>query len=216
MHLLSLFPFWISTILAATLESPFPVSDCSRGVGFITCPNQPGCCFGGSICCGGGCCGLTSWCVNVGLPNEGCCPLSDPTSCGAAVPSYSLPACPVGPKPDKLCSTADDTWYCDYRATCGPRRGQCFNIFNQCTTPSAGGPVPTSSVGGSGGSGGSSDSIGGVGGESTSGSGTAPGPAASGSGSGSGADSASVTDHSARLLSVMGAGMVVVALVVVI
>jgi hypothetical protein len=74
----------------AQFVSPYPISDCSGGIGFglASCPNQPGCCSGGAVCCAGGCCPITAWCVNQGTADEGCCPLSDSDSCGASVASF--------------------------------------------------------------------------------------------------------------------------------
>ena len=94
--LLSIFtaPISLSCLFALPLVvssfiSPNPRSDCSQGIGlgYVSCPNQPGCCFGGSVCCAGGCCPTGSFCVNFGLPNEGCCPFTDPTSCGVPKPT---------------------------------------------------------------------------------------------------------------------------------
>lgn len=75
--------------LAQFLE-PFPLADCSQGIGLgvFTCANQEGCCTGSSICCAGGCCPITSWCLNQGTADEGCCPLSDTNNCGASVTSF--------------------------------------------------------------------------------------------------------------------------------
>jgi len=80
----------VGTAIATNFVEPYPVSDCSGGVVFggVTCPNQPGCCSGGAICCAGGCCPIAAWCVNAGTPDEGCCPFSDSTNCGAVVPTY--------------------------------------------------------------------------------------------------------------------------------
>ena len=94
--MIPLFRFLIGTALigislaAGGFVEPYPVNSCSGGIAFgaVTCPNQPGCCSGGAVCCAGGCCPITAWCVNYGLPNEGCCPFSDKTNCGAVVPSY--------------------------------------------------------------------------------------------------------------------------------
>lgn len=90
-QLLSLLIFAaITPLLSAQFVSPYPVSDCSGGIAFgqASCPSQAGCCAGGAACCAGGCCPILAYCVNVGLPNEGCCPLSDSDSCGASVASF--------------------------------------------------------------------------------------------------------------------------------
>ncbi|KAK3324984.1 hypothetical protein B0H66DRAFT_108181 [Apodospora peruviana] len=133
--------------LATSFIDPYPVSDCSGGVlSGVTCPNQPGCCSGGAVCCAGGCCPLTAWCVNAGSPDEGCCPFGDSTNCGAVVPTYTLPACDGAPKPSKQCVSADDDWYCPPGAACGTVSGACFDFADDCTTVVAGdaGPSPTS------------------------------------------------------------------------
>ena len=93
--MIPLFRFLIGTALisvslaAGGFVEPYPVNSCSGGIAFgaVTCPNQPGCCSGGAVCCAGGCCPITAWCVNYGLPNEGCCPFSDKSNCGAVVPT---------------------------------------------------------------------------------------------------------------------------------
>jgi len=60
----------------------------------VSCPApQTGCCYG--ACCAGGCCPLTAVCLNIGLSNEGCCPIGDPTNCGAPIPSTVGPFCSV-------------------------------------------------------------------------------------------------------------------------
>jgi hypothetical protein len=81
-HVIVISALLLSTI-SAQFVSPNPISGCNGGVdaGIVTCSNQGGCCSGGAACCAGGCCPTTAWCVNEGLPNEGCCDLNDPTWC---------------------------------------------------------------------------------------------------------------------------------------
>jgi hypothetical protein len=78
---ISLFCRFSLAALPPGAVAPNPASPCNSYLVF-SCPNQPGCCAGGS-CCAGGCCGLNQFCVNFGTSNEACCPLSDPSGCGS-------------------------------------------------------------------------------------------------------------------------------------
>ncbi|KAJ0129857.1 Kinesin light chain 2 [Fusarium oxysporum f. sp. albedinis] len=74
------------SLVCAQVVSPYPVSNCDGLAGTdLQCPDQPGCCSGGAMCCAGGCCPLSAVCVNSGTSNEQCCDLSDKSLCGAAV-----------------------------------------------------------------------------------------------------------------------------------
>ncbi|KAH7397432.1 hypothetical protein BKA66DRAFT_454347 [Pyrenochaeta sp. MPI-SDFR-AT-0127] len=158
----------ILSVAFADFVEPYPRHDCSTGItaGYTTCPNSPGCCFGASVCCAGGCCPTLSMCVNIGLPNEGCCPYSDTTNCGAPVPSFSKPACSavgaLNPKPSVQCVSADDDWYCPPGSVCGTIKPLCHDFFDLGCTSEAASPVPTTgpspssgTVGGGSGTGGS-------------------------------------------------------------
>src|SRR5689334_2934546 len=71
-------------LVSADFVEPFPRGSCFEfGVASgVSCPApQTGCCTG--ACCAAGCCPLGAVCVNIGLSNEGCCPIGDPTNCGA-------------------------------------------------------------------------------------------------------------------------------------
>ena len=103
--LLTILLTFAATASATSFVDPYPVNDCSGGIGYgqTICPNQPGCCSLGAICCAGGCCPITAWCVNAGTPGEGCCPLSDKTNCGAVVPTYVRTDIPHGIFSPSLC-----------------------------------------------------------------------------------------------------------------
>jgi hypothetical protein len=87
MKLLTLLLIQACGLVSAQVVSPYPVSDCGGGIAGteLQCPDQPGCCSGGAMCCAGGCCPLSAICVNSGTSNEQCCDLSDKSLCGAAV-----------------------------------------------------------------------------------------------------------------------------------
>jgi hypothetical protein len=127
--------------------SPYPANDCTGGIamGAVTCPSQPGCCSGGAQCCAGGCCPMLSYCVNVGLSDEGCCPFDDPTNCGVEQPTSTVDDC-SWPKPSKLCSTADESWYCPPDDTCGTYDGSCFAIFGSSCTPGSSDDISEATV----------------------------------------------------------------------
>ncbi|CVL05295.1 uncharacterized protein FMAN_10844 [Fusarium mangiferae] len=116
-------------LVSAQVVSPYPVSDCGGGIAGteLQCPDQPGCCSGGAMCCAGGCCPLSAICVNSGTSNEQCCDLSDKSLCGAAV-TDSSPACPTAPgiHPSKLCVGVDSDWYCPWDAVCNNAGGGCI------------------------------------------------------------------------------------------
>ncbi|KAJ9416819.1 hypothetical protein QL093DRAFT_2085776 [Fusarium oxysporum] len=116
------------SLVCAQVVSPYPVSNCDGLAGTdLQCPDQPGCCSGGAMCCAGGCCPLSAICVNSGTSNEQCCDLSDKSLCGAAV-TDSSPACPTaaGIHPSKLCVGVDSDWYCPWDAVCDNSGGGCF------------------------------------------------------------------------------------------
>ncbi|RKK14207.1 hypothetical protein BFJ66_g6730 [Fusarium oxysporum f. sp. cepae] len=112
------------SLVCAQVVSPYPVSNCDGLAGTdLQCPDQPGCCSGGAMCCAGGCCPLSAICVNSGTSNEQCCDLSDKSLCAAA-----SPACPTaaGIHPSKLCVGVDSDWYCPWDAVCDNSGGGCF------------------------------------------------------------------------------------------
>ncbi|KAH7475023.1 hypothetical protein IWW34DRAFT_735497 [Fusarium oxysporum f. sp. albedinis] len=116
------------SLVCAQVVSPYPVSNCDGLAGTdLQCPDQPGCCSGGAMCCAGGCCPLSAVCVNSGTSNEQCCDLSDKSLCGAAV-TDSSPSCPtaVGIHPSKLCVGVDSDWYCPWDAVCNNAGGGCI------------------------------------------------------------------------------------------
>ncbi|KAF5632267.1 uncharacterized protein FTJAE_7599 [Fusarium tjaetaba] len=144
-------------LVSAQVVSPYPVSDCGGGIAGteLQCPDQPGCCSGGAMCCAGGCCPLSAVCVNSGTSNEQCCDLSDKSLCGAAVTDsvrflsririfyirrvpvvctriniyyFQSPACPTaaGIHPSKLCVGVDSDWYCPWDAVCNNAGGGCI------------------------------------------------------------------------------------------
>ncbi|KAF5682938.1 hypothetical protein FDENT_7459 [Fusarium denticulatum] len=129
MKLLAFFLIQACGLVSAQVVSPYPVSDCGGGIAGteLQCPDQPGCCSGGAMCCAGGCCPLSAICVNSGTSNEQCCDLSDKSLCGAAV-TYSSPACPTagGIHPSKLCVGVDSDWYCPWDAVCNNAGGGCI------------------------------------------------------------------------------------------
>ncbi|KAH6952042.1 hypothetical protein DER45DRAFT_577490 [Fusarium avenaceum] len=91
MHLSSFLLIAAFNLVCGQVVDPYPVSNCGGLAGTqLQCPNQPGCCSGGAMCCAGGCCPLSAICVNSGTSDEKCCDLSDKSLCGAAVTQVRL------------------------------------------------------------------------------------------------------------------------------
>ncbi|KIL88300.1 hypothetical protein FAVG1_08379 [Fusarium avenaceum] len=132
MHLSSFLLIAAFNLVCGQVVDPYPVSNCGGLAGTqLQCPNQPGCCSGGAMCCAGGCCPLSAICVNSGTSDEKCCDLSDKSLCGAAVTQPQ--SCPTagGIHASKLCVGVDSDWYCPWGAVCNNAGGGCFRRKNK-------------------------------------------------------------------------------------
>ncbi|KAK6541896.1 hypothetical protein TWF694_007673 [Orbilia ellipsospora] len=114
----------------AQIFNPDPVFDCTEPnfrVIYTACSagDYSQCCAVGTSCCAGGCCDLTSTCLNVGTSNEVCCEATDPNFCGYYKGSGTTPPYAVQ---SVACTGSDglSSYYCPPGATCDSFTDSCI------------------------------------------------------------------------------------------